>query len=125
MIDLNNLYNTDQESIIIDDTYELPKEYIVDDRIKSLSKIKVNGEISLVKDEDLEDKVYINAKIEGTMNIEDSITLKIIPYKFNIEYDDYVEEIYQNNQNKLDIFAFLWENIELEVPIRYTLEEND
>ena len=125
MIDLNILYNTDQESIIIDDTYELPKEYIVDDRIKSLSKIKVNGEISLVKDEDLEDKVYINAKIEGTMNIEDSITLKIIPYKFNIEYDDYVEEIYQNNQNKLDIFAFLWENIELEVPIRYTLEEND
>lgn len=125
MIDLNILYNTDQESIIIDDTYELPKEYIVDDRIKSLSKIKVNGEITLVKDEDLEDKVYINAKIEGTMNIEDSITLKIIPYKFNIEYDDYVEEIYQNNQNKLDIFAFLWENIELEVPIRYTLEEND
>lgn len=125
MIDLNILYNTDQESIIIDDTYELPKEYIIDDRIKSLSKIKVNGEISLVKDEDLEDKVYINAKIEGTMNIEDSITLKIIPYKFNIEYDDYVEEIYQNNQNKLDIFAFLWENIELEVPIRYTLEEND
>ena len=125
MIDLNILYNTDQESIIIDDTYELPKEYIVDDRIKSLSKIKVNGEISLVKDEDLEDKVYINAKIEGTMNIEDSISLKIIPYKFNIEYDDYVEEIYQNNQNKLDIFAFLWENIELEVPIRYTLEEND
>ena len=125
MIDLNILYNTDQESIIIDDTYELPKEYIVDDRIKSLSKIKVNGEITLVKDEDLEDKVYINAKIEGTMNIEDSISLKIIPYKFNIEYDDYVEEIYQNNQNKLDIFAFLWENIELEVPIRYTLEEND
>ena len=125
MIDLNILYNTDQESIIIDDTYELPKEYIIDNRIKSLSKIKVNGEISLVKDEDLEDKVYINAKIEGTMNIEDSITLKIIPYKFNIEYDDYVEEIYQNNQNKLDIFAFLWENIELEVPIRYTLEEND
>ena len=125
MIDLNILYNTDQESIIIDDTYELPKEYIIDNRIKSLSKIKVNGEISLVKDEDLGDKVYINAKIEGTMNIEDSITLKIIPYKFNIEYDDYVEEIYQNNQNKLDIFAFLWENIELEVPIRYTLEEND
>lgn len=125
MIDLNILYNTDQESIIIDDTYELPKEYIIDDRIKSLSKIKVNGEISLVKDEDLEDKVYINAKIEGTMKIEDSISLKIIPYEFNIEYDDYVEEIYQNNQNKLDIFAFLWENIELEVPIRYTLEEND
>ena len=44
-------------------------------------------------------------------------------YEFNIEYDDYLEEIYQNNQNKLDIFAFLWENIELEVPIRYTESE--
>ena len=29
-----------------------------------------------------------------------------------------------NNENRLDIFAFLWENIELEIPIRYTEEEN-
>ena len=57
--------------------------------------------------------------------IEDSLTLDIVPYEFNIEYDDYLEEIYQNNQNKLDIFPFLWENIELEVPIRYTLKENE
>ena len=123
MIDLNKLYTNDQELIEINNTYELPKELIIDERIKKLSPLKVEGEITLLKDEDLEDKVYINCTINGTMYIEDSITLDIVPYKFNIEYDDYLEEIYQNNQNKLDIFPFLWENIELEVPIRYTESE--
>ena len=125
MIDLNPLYNSDIDSIEIDNTYELPKDLIIDDRIKDLSKIKVIGSISLIKDYELEEKVYIKCEITGKMMIEDSLTLDIVPYEFNIEYDDYLEEIYQNNQNKLDIFPFLWENIELEVPIRYTLEEND
>lgn len=125
MIDLNPLYNSDIDSIEIDNTYELPKDLIIDDRIKDLSKIKVIGSISLIKDYELEEKVYIKCEITGKMMIEDSLTLDIVPYEFNIEYDDYLEEIYQNNQNKLDIFPFLWENIELEVPIRYTLKEND
>ena len=125
MIDLNPLYNSDIDSIEIDNTYELPKDLIIDDRIKDLSKIKVIGSISLIKDYELEEKVYIKCEITGKMMIEDSLTLDIVPYKFNIEYDDYLEEIYQNNQNKLDIFPFLWENIELEVPIRYTLKENE
>ena len=125
MIDLNNLYNNITDEIEINDTYELPKELIIDDRIKDLSKLDVKGSITLVKDEDLEDSIYINCLIKGKMYIEDSITLEIVPYEFNIEYDDYLEEIYQNNQNKLDIFAFLWENIELEVPIRYTLEKEN
>lgn len=125
MIDLNPLYNSDIDSIEIDNTYELPKELIIDDRIKDLSKIKVIGIITLIKDYELEEKVYIKCEITGKMMIEDSLTLDIVPYEFNIEYDDYLEEIYQNNQNKLDIFPFLWENIELEVPIRYTLKENE
>lgn len=125
MIDLNPLYNSDIDSIEIDNTYELPKELIIDDRIKDLSKIKVTGTITLIKDYELEEKVYIKCEITGKMMIEDSLTLDIVPYDFNIEYDDYLEEIYQNNQNKLDIFPFLWENIELEVPIRYTLKENE
>ena len=125
MIDLNPLYNSDIDSIEIDNTYELPKDLIIDDRIKDLSKIKVIGSISLIKDYELEEKVYIKCEITGKMMIEDSLTLDIVPYKFDIEYDDYLEEIYQNNQNKLDIFPFLWENIELEVPIRYTLKENE
>lgn len=125
MIDLNPLYNSDIDYIEIDNTYELPKDLIIDDRIKDLSKIKVIGSISLIKDYELEEKVYIKCEITGKMMIEDSLTLDIVPYEFNIEYDDYLEEIYQNNQNKLDIFPFLWENIELEVPIRYTLKENE
>ena len=89
MIDLNKLYTNDKELIEINNTYKLPKELIIDERIKKLSPLKVEGEITLLKDEDLEDKVYINCTINGTMYIEDSITLDIVPYKFNIEYDDY------------------------------------
>jgi uncharacterized metal-binding protein YceD (DUF177 family) len=56
--------------------------------------------------------------------LEDSISLKEIPYDFSIDYDDYLEENLKNNENRLDIFPFLWENIELEVPIKYTKEKD-
>ena len=46
MIDLNPLYNSDIDYIEIDNTYELPKDLIIDDGIKDLSKIKVIGGIS-------------------------------------------------------------------------------
>ena len=88
MIDLNKLYTNDQELIEINNTYELPKELIIDERIKKLSPLKVEGEITLLKDEDLEDKVYINCTINGTMYIEDSITLDIVPYEFNNKIHD-------------------------------------
>ena len=58
------------------------------------------------------------------MKLLDSISLDLIDYDFSIEYDDFLEENFKNNENSLDIFEFLWENIELEVPIKFTKVEN-
>ena len=123
MIDLNRLYNRDVERLDISGEYVLPEEYITDTRIKSMDKINVEGNIKLILEED-EESIYIDASIKTNVTLEDSISLKPINYEINIKYDDYLDENYKNNENKLDIFAFLWENIELEIPIRYTREED-
>jgi len=124
MIDLNRLYNRDMEFIDISGIYELPSEYIVDNRIKSIDKINLTGTIKLMTIDEFEDSTYINCKIKTNVSLEDSYSLKQVNYKIDIDYDDYLEEKYKNNENRLDIFAFLWENIELEIPIKYT-EEKD
>ena len=54
------------------------------------------------------------------MIIPDSITLENIEYPYEIEYDDYLEDNCKKNENILDIFQLLWENIVLEVPLQFT-----
>ena len=55
------------------------------------------------------------------MKICDSISLEEIFYPFDFIIDDEITDFIQNDQNNLDIMEFLWQNIVLEVPIRYTL----
>ena len=124
MIDLNKLYNRDIDKIELNETYTIPQELITDDRIKSLTPVKVEGFINLVQDEELEEQIYINCNITGKMTLLDSISLKEIDYDFSIDFDDYIDENLKNNENRLDILSFLWENIELEVPIKYTKEDD-
>ena len=124
MIDLNRLYNKDVDKLDITNKYTIPEELIVDERIKELSEIDVDGYIKLETNNDLEDELYVSCNISGTMKLLDSISLDLIDYDFSIEYDDFLEENFKNNENSLDIFEFLWENIELEVPIKFTKVEN-
>jgi uncharacterized metal-binding protein YceD (DUF177 family) len=124
MIDLNKLYDRNIDKIELNEEYTIPSELITDERIKSLTPVKVKGFINLVQDDDLEEQIYISCNITGRMMLEDSISLEEIPYDFSIDYDDYLEENLKNNENRLDIFPFLWENIELEVPIKYTKEKD-
>ena len=69
--------------------------------------------------------------IEGVMVLPDSVTADPIPYPFTSkiseEYDLNDEnflETYQKSQNILDIMKILWENIVLEVPMRFTKTED-
>ena len=52
--------------------------------------------------------------------MEDSISLEEIEVPINTDFSDFLEEIWKKDENKLDIFEFLWENIVLEVPLRFT-----
>ena len=119
-IDLSLLNSNTVNEIDISNTYSIPKEYFENMGVISIDNVKVNGKITRVINEDEELCLYVKAIIDGIMIIPDSISLEDVEYPFHIEYDDYLDENCKNNENTLDIFAFLWENIVLEVPLQFT-----
>ena len=64
--------------------------------------------------------IHIRCRIKTKIKILDSITLEEIIYPINLEVDEDIDKIYIKNENSLDILAFLWENIVLEVPMYFT-----
>ena len=119
-IDLNSLHQSQVDRIDITGTYEIPSTYYESSEIKGLSPLTVEGFITRRENDDLELEDYIECTITGEMIIEDSISLEEVPYPFSIEYDDFLLENNEKNENILDIFAFLWENTVLEVPLQFT-----
>lgn len=121
-IDLTTLHSHVVDKIDVSNIYTIPESYFGTTGVKKLADIKVNGYVYLSPSEDdLEEEVdSINCKIEGNMIIEDSISLELVEYPFSINYDDIIEENCKKNENTLDIFSFLWENIVLEVPLQFT-----
>ncbi len=119
-IDLTPLHSYIKDEIDITNTYSIPDTYFGTTGIKKLDNIKVTGYIYLKPSEEQQQQDAIHCKIEGKMLLEDSISLEPINYPFSIEYDDIIEENCKKNQNTLDIFSFLWENIVLEVPLQFT-----
>ena len=120
LIDLSLLNSNTVNEIDISNTYSIPKEYFENMGVISIDNVKVDGKINRVLNEDEELCLYANAIIDGVMILPDSISLEEIEYPFHIEYDDYLDENCKNNENTLDIFTFLWENIVLEVPLQFT-----
>lgn len=120
-IDLTPLHSHITDKVDITNVYTLPKSFFGTTGVKQLENIKVEGYVYLSPGEDdLEEVDSINCKIEGNMIIEDSISLEPIEYPFAIDFDDIIEENCKKNENTLDIFSFLWENIVLEVPLQFT-----
>ena len=108
------------DSYIIDEVVNIPKSYYENSEVKKLDNIKVSGKLYC----DIESNLYAKVNISGTMVIEDDISLEEVEYPFSIEYDDILEENLTNNKNTLDLFEFLWENIVLEVPLKFTKVTN-
>ena len=110
-IDLN--FNNEY---LLDEVVDIPEKYFENSKVKRLDNIKVSGKLYY----DVEDNLSAKVEISGEMIIEDDISLEEIPYSFDIKYDDILEENLKNDQNRLDLFEFLWENIVLEVPLKFT-----
>lgn len=121
-IDLTALHAHTVTRIDITNIYSIPNTYFGTTGVKKLDNIIVTGYVYLTtSEEDISEEVdSINCKIEGNIVIEDSISLELVEYPFTIEYDDIIEENCKKNENTLDIFQFLWENIVLEVPLQFT-----
>ncbi len=121
-IDLSLLHSSTVEVIDIDNSYELTKDYYENTDIRELSSINIVGQITRKENENNELNDYIECTIKGEMLIPDSITLDTVTYPFTIEYSDFIDENSLKNENMLDILAFLWENIVLEIPLQFTKE---
>ena len=125
IIDLNELYK--KGTIIIDDNVELE---IKDSSlgIKKLENLKLIGKITYNDFDELD----INLKLTGIMYLLDAMTLEEIPYDFESNIEESLEENEINiekyidkSKNILDIQEILWENIVLEVPIRVRKDNSD
>lgn len=121
-IDLSLLHSGTMPEVDITNTYTIPEEYFQNAGVLALKDIEVAGKIYRgVSEDDIDEfQDYIKCTIKGNMTIEDSISLEPIDYPFSIEYDDILEENCKKNENTLDIFQFLWENIVLEIPLQFT-----
>ena len=119
-ISLDLLHRGEVSEIDLSNVYSLDFSYYESTDIISLSDIKVDGKIMRKENSDLELEDYIVGRIEGTMILPDSISLEPIEYPFVIEYDDFLPENSEKNENTLDILSFLWENIVLEIPLQFT-----
>lgn len=110
LMDLNN-----QEKIIINELVSYSEEYLKNTEIISLNDVSVVGEIK----RDYENNNVIKLDVNGQMYITDAITSEEVPYEFQIE----IEEILENSLKTLDLIEFLWHYIVLEIPIRYTTSD--
>ena len=116
MIDLVEILTGIKDYILIDSSYQIGKEYYENSSIKGLSSIKVYGSIREMEDEN----IYLDIEVMGKMLIEDSITLEDVWYPFSFKIKENINEFIEKDENSLDLLEVLWQNIVLEVPLRYT-----
>ena len=119
-IDLTLLSSNSVDKIEIDEIVNIPKEYFENSDVKELNNIKVKGKIY----KDLDEEISALLKVNGKMLLEDAISLEDIYYDFEINIYNKIFENEENLTNSLDLYEFLWENIVLEVPERYTKVED-
>ena len=105
------------------DTIEINEEVIIPDNIlencliTKLENIKLDGELFLNED----DNLNLTGKLKGIMILKDDITLD--PVKYNFETD--LEEILEKSKNILDITDILWQNILVEIPSKVRSTDED
>lgn len=104
-----------KNSIEINEVYEIPKEYYQNTEIITLKPVKIEGNLKKT-----DTNIILEANISGSMILPDSVSLEQVSYPFSIKIEENVEEKIKNNENTIAIIDILWENIVLEIPIRYS-----
>ncbi len=113
---IKDLLEGSVSKIVIDEEVKIPESYYANTDILDLSKVKIKGILTYPSD----DNLFLEIDCNGTMKISDSVTLDPINYPFSFKINENVYEKLENDQFTLDIINILWENIVLEIPIRYS-----
>lgn len=116
MLSIDRLVNGFDSELDISGNYSFDEVYFKNTDIKELKDVSVSGKIY----KDTDDKLCISMDLSGEMVLRDAISMDLVKYPFSIKLDDNLEEFNTNIQNSLDIMEILWQNIVLEVPLRYT-----
>ena len=118
-----NLAELTNGSVTYDNDFVIDADTYKEVGILDLKNLHVTGDISL----NSVSMLAVNLTVTGIMVIPDSVTTEPVDYPFTSkieeEYDindEFFLEYYQKEQNILDIMKILWENIVLEVPMRFT-----
>lgn len=123
-----NLNKINESGILIDQSIEFNEDIYISSLIKGLKDVYVKGKIyySTTKE------VLFEGNVKGKMLILDSNTCDIVDYPFECEINEILQEdsnfsenLRVNEENSLDLKELLWQNIVLEVPIRYTKSDAD
>ena len=110
-IDLN--FN---KEYLINDTIIIPKSYYENSGVLDIKNLQVNGRFYY----DSENEICGDFDIDGILIIKDSISDEDVEYPISIKYSDILDETLKKDENTLDLFEFLWENIVLEIPLKFT-----
>lgn len=120
IIELDELLCRSKDKIEINEEIIFDEEYFNSNDIKSLKNVHFVGQIK----EDSDTTVNLRGTLSGVMVIEDSISLDDVNYEFSCEIEENIDEILENNENTIDILPILWQNIVLEIPLKYTEVED-
>ena len=115
-MNIKELLDGSINSIDIDEEFTIPKETYANTEVIDLEEVKVTGNLTYPSD----DNILLDIECSGTMKLNDSVSLKPVNYPFSFKISENVSEKLENDQFTLDIISILWENIVLEIPIRYS-----
>lgn len=116
VINLGKILSGREDIILLDNNINFDDDYFTTSFILNLEQSRIIGEVRI----DNDDSIILDIECFGIMTIEDSITLEPVNYKFSCKIHENLDEMLEKSQNSLDITDILWQNIVLEVPIKYT-----
>ena len=115
-MDLKNLLEGKVSQLEIEQEFIIPEDLYKNTSILALDKVKVKGSLTYPT----VDNLFLDIAVSSVMTLEDSVDLRSVKYPFTFNLAENVYEKLENDQFTLDIIAILWENIVLEIPIRYS-----
>ena len=115
-MNIKDLLDSKVNNISIDEEFTIPKVDYANTEIIDLEKVKVEGNLTYPDVNDL----LLDIECSGTMKLNDSVSLESVNYPFSFKISENVAEFLEKDQFTLDIISILWENIVLEIPIRYS-----
>lgn len=116
IIRLEELNSEVKDKISFDEELTFPSDMLEKSDIIDIEDARVVGDIFF----DASNELTIRCNVIGKMILEDSISLDNVEYPFSIDIDENIEENLEKAENSIDILPILWQNIVLEVPLRFT-----